>query len=73
MGFEKDRGIFGRRRGRPRLEKPVRIGKCDVRLDENEESMLNHLVDVSGDTRSGVMRKALKDYYNYNVDAGEEE
>ena len=70
-GFDRDRGFERRRRGRPRLEKPVRISKCDVRLDEKEEQMLSHLAESAGVTRSDVFRKALRDYYTYNTEGGE--
>lgn len=46
-------------------------GKCDVRLDKKEDSMLNHLAELNGVTRSDVMRRALRDYFKFNT--GEDE
>lgn len=51
----------------------VYSGKCDVRLDKQELSMLNRLSEANGVTRSDVMRRALRDYYRYNTDSSGEE
>lgn len=44
------------------------LAKCDVRLDRDENDMLNYLADIGGDTRSGVLRKALLNYYYFNTE-----
>ena len=72
--FESGNGAGGR------TEKAVRkpkkgchnyVGKCDIRLDAKEDSMLNHLAELNGVTRSDVMRRALRDYFKFNT--GEDE
>lgn len=38
----------------------VKPGKCDVRLSEEEMSMLEKLSDIEEVTKSDIMRKALR-------------
>lgn len=47
-------------------------GKCDVRLDKQELSMLSQLAERNDVTRSDIMRKALRDYYLFNTEDGVE-
>lgn len=42
--------------------------KCDVRLTMDEDVMLSKLASDNGVTRSDVMRRALKSYYNWLTD-----
>ena len=51
--------------GRPRLS-GERVTKCDVRLNDEEDTMLNQLAERNEVSRSDVMRKALKDFYKFN-------
>lgn len=64
---EKERG-FGRPKGIGNKGQRMLTGKCDVRLDAREEHMLNYLAERNEDTRSGVMRKALRDYFKFNTE-----
>ena len=52
--------------GRPKYSGTYR-DKCDVRLNEEESAMLDHLVDINEVSRSDVMRKALKELYKFNT------
>ena len=38
--------------------------KCDVRLSDSENSMLEHIADNDDITKSEVMRKALRHLFN---------
>lgn len=42
------------------LDFAVKPGKCDVRLSEDEMSMLEKLADIEEETKSEIMRKALR-------------
>jgi hypothetical protein len=57
VGRPKDRGVRGG---------PSYSGKCDVRLDKQEISMLDRLTEQNNVTRSEIMRKALRDFYKFN-------
>lgn len=59
-----------KRPGRPRWS-GERVSKCDVRLNDEENDMLNKLSELNDVSRSDVMRKALKDFYKFNT--GKEE
>lgn len=48
--------------GRPR-EDSARRNTHTVRFDDTEESMLTHLEIESDDTKSDILRKALRIYY----------
>ena len=43
----------------------VKSGKCDVRLSPDELSMLDELAEQNDATKSDVMRKALKAFYDW--------
>ena len=45
-----------------------RVSKCDVRLNAEENDMLNELAEFHEVSRSDVVRKAIKDYYKYNTE-----
>ena len=55
--------IYKRGRGRPR-EDAARRNAHTVRLDDAEEDMLRHIEIEEGDSKSDIIRKALKIYYN---------
>ena len=55
---------FQRGPGRPRWS-GERVSKCDVRLSEEENRMLDRLAERNDVSRSDVMRKALKDFYKF--------
>ena len=42
--------------------------KVDVRITADEDKMLNELSAQHGETRSTIMRKALKDFYKFNTE-----
>ena len=52
-----------RGRGRPKKEESYTEMIC-TRLDDKDMSMLQHLEIESEDTRSDIMRKALRTYYH---------
>ena len=56
-----------KKRGRPRWS-GERDSKCDVRLNAEENDMLNELAERNEVTRSTIMRKALKDFYKFNTE-----
>lgn len=57
VGRPKDRGVRGGQ---------SYSGKCDVRLDKQELTMLDRLTERNNVTRSDIMRKALRDFYKFN-------
>ena len=58
------------RRSKPgRPLKPVAFsGKCDVRLTNKENEMLNYLAERNEASRSDIMRTALKELYKFNTE-----
>lgn len=56
---------YKRRRGRP-MWSGERVSKCDVRLNDEENNMLNRLAERNEVSRSDVMRMALRDLYKFN-------
>lgn len=62
MNNERD---YRRGPGRPRWS-GERVSKCDVRLNEEENRMLDELADRHEVSRSTIVRKALKDFYKFN-------
>lgn len=67
MTEEKERS-FGRPKGVGNKGQRMLTGKCDVRLDERREHMLNYLAERNGISRSDVMRKALENEYRFNTE-----
>ena len=61
MGNETEK----RGRGRPRKEGSKR-SSCNIRFDDECESMLGELTYFNEKNRSEIMRDALKLYYNLN-------
>ena len=53
-----------RGRGRP-VEPDARRYSAMMRFDDEEEAMLNYLTSKNGETKSAVIRKALRGYYAY--------
>lgn len=51
-----------RGRGRPKVNES-RKNSHSVRFDDDEEAMLNHLEVESDDSKSDIIRKALRTYY----------
>lgn len=51
----------------------VTTNKCDVRLTSEENSMLNELANKNQVSRSDVVRRALRDFYNFNTTEEDEE
>ena len=47
-------------------ERKAKTAKCDVRLDIEEDKMLNELSERNGVSRSDVMRRALRDLWAFN-------
>ncbi len=62
-----DERYFKRKQGRPRWT-GERVSKCDVRLNKEEELMLDMLADRYEASRSTIMRKALRDFYKFNTE-----
>ena len=59
-----DDGIIEEKRGRGRpLVDGARRNAHSVRFDEEEEAMLKHLEIESDDSKSDIIRKALRSYY----------
>ena len=58
---------YKRKVGRP-MWSGERVTKCDVRLNAEENEMLNELAELHEVSRSDVVRKAIKDYYKYNTE-----
>lgn len=58
-------GKYGHRRN-------VSVTKCDIRLDAEENRMLDQLSERNGATRSDIMRRALRDYWRWNSDGAKE-
>lgn len=54
-----------RGRGRPKKEGSKR-SSCNIRFDDEYESMLGELTYFNEKSRSEIMRDALKWYYNFN-------
>jgi predicted ArsR family transcriptional regulator len=52
-----------RGRGRPKKVGETRKNTHTVRFDDDEEAMLYHLEVESDDTKSDILRKALRRYY----------
>lgn len=50
------------KRGRPKID-GSRQNLHSVRFDEDEESMLNHLEVETDESKSDIIRKALRYYY----------
>lgn len=63
----RDNRDWPKRKGRPRWN-GERDSKCDVRLNAEENDMLNELAERNEVTRSTIMRKALKDFYKFNTE-----
>ena len=64
MSKEDERGGL-RKPGRTN-DKVSYSGKCDVRLTQEENNILNNLADRNNVSRSDVMRKALRDFWKFN-------
>lgn len=62
-----DKKQYKRKVGRP-MWSGERVSKCDVRLNAEENDMLNELAELHEVSRSDVVRKAIKDYYKYNTE-----
>lgn len=56
--------INKRGRGRPRMESSKK-SRCNVRIDDDCESMIRELTYFKGKSRSEIVRDAIKFYYNY--------
>lgn len=52
-----------RGRGRPKKKGETRKITHSFRFDEEEDAMLNHLEVESDDSKSEIIRKALRTYY----------
>lgn len=52
-----------RGRGRPLKTGETRKNTHSVRFDNDEEAMLNHLAVETDDSKSDILRKALRNYY----------
>lgn len=72
MKLEGDDRKWKRGRGRPRWS-GVYTDKCDVRLSDEESNMLDRLSNIYGETRSTVMRRALYDFYLFNMEEDSKE
>lgn len=56
------KGTDGRGRGRPRKE-TSRSNRLEVRLDDNDMSMVEQLSDMDSTNKSDILRRALKMYF----------
>lgn len=62
--MEEDKQKCGR--GRPKKDKS--LGDCcRVRLNDNDKSMLDHLIIEKDISKSEIIRKALRFYYNFET------
>ena len=59
-----------RKRGRPAKSGETRKNTHSVRFDDEEEAMLGHLEIESDDSKSDIMRKALRTYYQIKSSKG---
>ena len=55
-------GTDGRKRGRPK-KATSRLNRLEVRLDDNDMTMIDQLSYLDEGTKSDVLRKALKTYF----------
>lgn len=55
--------MIEKKRGRP-VKKNVKKYFLKVRIDDNEEAMLDKLQALTGLSRSGIVRAALQLYYH---------
>lgn len=55
--------MIEKKRGRP-MKKNVKKYFLKVRIDDNEEAMLDKLQALTGLSRSGIVRAALQLYYH---------
>lgn len=46
----------------------MKLKKCDVRLTKEEDQMLDYLAERNEETRSSVMRRALRDMFRFNTE-----
>lgn len=66
--FEMDREMGrGRSTGVGNRGLDMKLKKCDVRLTKEEDQMLDYLAERNEQTRSSVMRRALRDMYRFNT------
>lgn len=67
----KDESKYRKRVGRPPWTN-VYDTKVDVRISAKEDRMLNELAERHDESRSTIMRKALRDFYKFNTEDREE-
>lgn len=59
------------KRGRGRPKKEVTRDKIfGIRLDDEEERLLDYLESKSGESKSEIIRKAVRGYYAYLKEVG---
>lgn len=61
----------GRAKGVGNKQQAIKYHKCDIRLDDRQNSVLDKIAERYGVSRSDVMRRSLDNYANFVV--GEEE
>lgn len=53
----------------PKRGRPKKDGSCvnvhTVRFSDDDEALLEHIADEDGESKSDIIRKAVKMYYNY--------
>lgn len=70
--MSKDESKYRKRVGRPPWTN-VYDTKVDVRISAKEDRMLNELAERHDESRSTIMRKALRDFYKFNTEDREED
>ncbi len=61
-------GKTGRPKGMGNKQQEIRYHKCDVRLNSDEDAVLDRLASSYGVSRSDVMRRALRDFAKFTVE-----
>lgn len=61
----RDESKYRKKRG-PKPWNNLYQSKVDVRLSDKDNNALNRLADRYGESRSNIMRKALKDFIRFN-------
>lgn len=72
MDYNEKRTIRGPGKGRPKgtgvRQQEVRWYKCDIRLNSDENAVLDKMADRYEVSRSDIMRRALRDYAKFTME-----
>lgn len=66
--YDGERKTIGRPKGYANRGLDMKLKKCDVRLTKEEDQMLDYLAERNEETRSSVMRRALRDMFRFNTE-----